>query len=83
MMQQTVTVQVPDILADAYPSPEALERLLFEAMIIKAWQTAHISLGEAAELMNMSYEAFVLWLGSRGLVLTNPTAEEHGDTSHR
>jgi len=68
-MQQTITLTIPDVLNKHYSSQKKLEKLLYEAMIVEAYQEGHLSIRQCANLLGFTYEAFILWLGKRRVPL--------------
>ncbi len=73
-MQLTLTL--PDELVAHFHSEEELRRTLYEDFIIEQRQSGAISLSLAAELLGISYEAFFLLLGKKGLSFINASSEQ-------
>ena len=79
-MQLILTL--PDELAANFQSEDELRRTLYEDFIIEQRQVGAISLSKAAELLDLSYQAFFVLLGRKGLSFVNASAEE-ADESYR
>ncbi len=73
-MQLTMTI--PDDLASHFENEEELKRTLYEDFIIQQRQSGTISLGKAAELLDLSYQDFFALLGKKGLSFINATHDE-------
>lgn len=66
-MTQTVSLEIPDLIAKRYPSAAALKQALYADIVIRAFQKGELTLREGAALLNTTYEGFVVWLGERGV----------------
>lgn len=66
-----VTLEIPDELATNFSSIEELRRTLYEDFIIEQRQQGRLSLGEAAELLDLTYSEFFMLLGQKGLSFMN------------
>ncbi len=80
-----VTLEIPDELAAHFDSVQALQRALYEDFIIEQRQQGRLSLGEAAELLALTYAEFFMLLGEKGLSFTNvePAEVEESYTRFR
>lgn len=72
----TITVEIPDDIAERFESLDSLRRVLYEDFIIEQRQQGNLSLGEAAELLGVSYTEFFRLLGQKGLSFINAGPEE-------
>jgi predicted HTH domain antitoxin len=71
-----LTLSIPDELAADFHSEDDLKRALYEDFIIAQRQAGVISLGRAAELLDLSYQEFFALLGQKGLSFINASTEE-------
>lgn len=71
-----VTLEIPDELAAHFESVQALRRTLYEDFIIEQRQRGRLSLGEAAELLDLTYSEFFMLLGQKGLSFINTEPSE-------
>lgn len=72
----TVTIEIPDDIAERFESLDSLKRVLYEDFIIEQRQQGNLSLGEAAELLGVTYTEFFRLLGLKGLSFINAGLEE-------
>ena len=72
----TITIDIPDALAAQYSSLDEIRRTMYEDFIIEQRQQGVFSLGEAAELLDMTYAEFFMLLGRKGLSFLNATESE-------
>ena len=75
-MLTTIQIKVPEILSESYQNPEAMEQSFYEDIIIGEYQKGHLSLREAAEILGLTYEGFMEWLGKRKISFISATKEE-------
>ena len=75
-MTRTIAINIPDAIAQHYPSPDALQRDLYEDIVIRAYQKGFLTIREGAQLLDLSYEGFVELLGSLGLSFINASSNE-------
>jgi len=61
-----VQVQISERLAHGRDS-EQLKKAMGEGLVLHDYLTAEISLGEMAELLDLSYEETLDWLSSQGI----------------
>ena len=71
-----VTLEIPDELAANFASIQELRRALYEDFIIEQRQQGRLSLGEAAELLDLTYSEFFILLGTKGLSFMNADPAE-------
>ena len=76
----TVTIEIPDELAEQFVSEDEIRRTMYEDFIVERRQQGSISLGKAAELLGLSYTQFFDLLGSKGLSFINATPDELEDS---
>jgi predicted HTH domain antitoxin len=72
----SITVDIPDELAAHFETHDAIRRALFEDFIIEQRQRGVISMGRAAELLDLTYAEFLTLIGRKGLGPINATPEE-------
>jgi predicted HTH domain antitoxin len=79
----SVNVEIPDDLLANFDSRESISRFLFEDLVIEQRQRGFISLGRAAELLDLYYRQFFALLGSKGLVPIYASPEEIDESWRR
>ena len=72
----TVTIEIPDELAEQFTSVDEIRRTVYEDFIIEQRQKENLSLGQAAELLGITYTEFFDLLGKKGLSFINATPDE-------
>ena len=72
----TVTIEIPDDLAEQFSSVDEIRRTVYEDFIIEQRQQGNLSLGQAAELLDITYTEFFDLLGKKGLSFINTTSNE-------
>ena len=75
-MVTTVQIPIPEPLSENYLSLGEMEQSFYEDIIIGEYQKGQISIREAAELLELTYEGFMEWLGKRKLSFIPATKEE-------
>ncbi len=78
----TITIEIPDEIADQYESLDEIRRTMYEDFVIEQRQQGKFSLGEAANLLNITYAEFFEMIGGKGLSFINATPAEL-DKSYR
>jgi len=78
----TITIDIPDDIAENFDTLEDLRQTLYEDFIIEQRQNGKISLGKAAELLGISYTDFFDLLGRKGLSFINSTPQELEQSYH-
>lgn len=76
----TVTIGIPDELAEQFKSGDEIRRTVYEDFIIEQRQQGHLSLGQAADLLGINYTEFFDLLGQKGLSFINATSDELDDS---
>lgn len=73
-MSQTVTIEVPESVAERFASPTELQESVLEGFILSEFQRGFLSIRESAKLLGLSYEGFLEWLNARGIsfILASP-----------
>ena len=74
-MSQTINIAIPDTIAENYNAHE-LERCIYEDIIISEFQKGNLSIRDSAELLGLTYEGFVEFLGKRKLSFINASKKE-------
>lgn len=72
----TIMIDIPDELAEQFGSMDEIRRTVLEDFIIEQRQQGNLSLGQAAELLGISYTEFFDLLGKKGLSFINATVDE-------
>lgn len=72
----SITLEIPDDLLISFKSLDTLRKTLFENLVIEQRQRGYISLGRAAELLDMTYSEFFNLLGQKGRSFINASPEE-------
>ncbi len=79
----TLTLEIPDELACQFDSEEDMRRTVYEDFVIERRQNGALSLGEAAQFLNITYTEFFHLLGQKGLSFINATADELDESYQR
>jgi len=79
-MSQTITIEVPDSIAEQYVTWEELKDSIYESMVIREFQKGLLTIRESAQILGLTYEGFIEWLGARGLSFVNATPQELEDS---
>ena len=72
----TVTIDIPDRAAGSLRDLDVLRKEIYEDFVLSQRQKGELSLGEAAELLGVSYAEVVDMLGARALPLCNIAGDE-------
>jgi len=75
-MAQTVSISVPDEIANGYKSSDELKQGLYEDIIVRSFQKGILSIRECAKLLEMTYEQFIEWLAERQIPFITATEDE-------
>ena len=75
-MVTTIQLQVPVIFAETYHNPQEMEQSFYEDIILGEYQKGCLSLREAADMLGLTYEGFLEWLGARQLSFICATPAE-------
>lgn len=76
-----ITINLPSELLNHFGSLDELRQTVYEDFIIEQRQSGHLSLGEAAELLGLTYSEFFTLLGKKGWSFINATAEELAESN--
>ena len=79
----TVTIEIPDELAEQFNSVDEIRRTVYEDFIIEQRQQGNLSLGQAAELLGITYTEFFDLLGTKGVSFINATPDELNESYRR
>ena len=79
----TVSIEIPDELAEQFNSVDEMRRTVYEDFIIEQRQQGNLSLGQAAELLGITYTEFFDLLGEKGLSFINATPDELNESYRR
>lgn len=75
-MSQMINMQIPDAIAENYITMDELQRGLYEDIIISEFQKGNLSIRDCAELLNLTYEGFLEFLGERKLSFITASKDE-------
>ena len=76
----TVTIDIPTDIAERFDTLDDLRQTLYEDFVIEQRQRGNISLGRAAELLDISYREFFDLLGQKGLSFINASSQEQDES---
>jgi len=76
-----ITINLPSEFLGHFRSVDELRQTIYEDFIIQQRQSGYLSLGEAAELLGLTYSELFTLLGKKGLSFINATAEELADSN--
>ncbi|MBI4531185.1 MAG: UPF0175 family protein [Candidatus Latescibacteria bacterium] len=79
----TVTIEIPDELAEQFNSVDEIRRTVYEDFIIEQRQQGNLSLSQAAELLGITCTEFFDLLGKKGLSFINATPDELKESYRR
>ena len=71
-----ITVEIPDEIVSQFESIEDVRRTMYEDFILEQRQYGNLSLGEAAQLLGITYSEFFELLGKKGLSFINAAPDE-------
>ncbi len=71
-----ITIEVPDDILDSFENIDEARKTIYEDFIIEQRQNGNISLGKAAELLEITYSEYFDLLGKKGLSFINASQEE-------
>jgi hypothetical protein len=73
------TIQLPDELARLLGPDDSLSQALTEAVVLELFREHRISVGKAAELLELSYREFLSLLHTKNIpVITTPPRSPQG-----
>lgn len=76
MQTSTITLHIPEVLARHVPNDARdLDERVTEALALHLYQTGHLSLGRAAEILDLDADAFRHLLAIRGIPYFNQDIE--------
>ena len=75
-MPKTIKLEIPDLIVEKYITHDELERVIYENIIICEYQKGNLSIRESAELLYLTYEGFIKFLGERELTFITETKDE-------
>ncbi|MEM7537857.1 MAG: UPF0175 family protein [Chloroflexota bacterium] len=79
-MAQTITITVPDDIAEQYETAEELKDSIYESMIIREFQKGLLSISQGARILGLTYGGFMEWLGKRKISFITATKKELEDS---
>ena len=79
-MSLAVTLEIPDDIVENYSSDDELKRSLLESVVLNEFQKGLLSIGQSAELLDLTYEGFIELLGAHRLSFITATPEELEDS---
>lgn len=75
-MPKTISLEIPEAIAEHHGSVDELERSLFEDISISEFQKGNLSIRDNAQFWGLTYEGFIEFLGKRKISFINATKEE-------
>jgi predicted HTH domain antitoxin len=78
-----ITLEIPEYVAHQFKNADDIRRTLYEDLIIDQRQQGKLSIGEAAELLQISYAEFFELLGQKGFSFINATPAELQESYQR
>lgn len=75
-MTQMMSIQIPDAVAENYPTLDELQKGLYEDIVISEFQKGNLSIRDCAEILNLTYEGFMEFLGQKNLSFITASKEE-------
>jgi len=75
-MSKTISIKIPDTIVENYSTTDELERCIYEDIIISEFQKGNLSIRDSAELLGLTYEGFIEFLGKRKLSFITATKDE-------
>jgi len=74
---QIITLEIPESVAASYSSLKSLKQVIYEDFVASEYQKGAISLREGAQMLGLTYEAFMVdFLGNRQISFINGSREE-------
>ena len=75
-MPQTININIPDSILENYSSVDEMEDSIYEDIVVSEFQKGNLSIREGAELLDLTYEGFMEFLGKRQISFVNATKDE-------
>ena len=75
-MSQAITIEIPDSIAEQYATWGELKESIYESVVIREFQKGVLTIRESAQILGLTYEGFMEWLGERGLSFITATPQE-------
>jgi len=75
-MNQTITIEVPNAIAEQYETWEELRDSVYESMVIREFQKGMLTIHQSAQVLGLTYDGYMEWLGARGLSFITATPKE-------
>ena len=75
-MPKTNNIKIPDLIVENYNTTDELERCIYEDIVISEFQKGNLSIRDSAELLGLTYEGFIEFLGKKELSFITATKEE-------
>jgi len=72
----TISIEIPDEILEGFEDLDEARKTIYEDFVIEQRQKGNISLGKAAELLDITYTEFFDLLGKKGLSFINATRNE-------
>ncbi len=82
-MAQTIAIEIPDVIAQNYKSPDELQQDLYADIIVRAFQKGFLTIRESAKLLEMTYEDFVEWLGEGKISFISASEDELNESYNK
>ena len=72
----TISIEIPDEIVESFNNVDELQKTVYEDFVIEQRQNGNISLGRAAELLDITYTEFFDLIGKKGLSFINAPSDE-------
>jgi len=82
-MAETIILEIPTAIVEMAANLTELKRRLYEDIIIAEFQKGNLSIRESAELLGLTYEGFLEWLGRQKLSFITASREELNENYHQ
>ena len=78
----TISIEIPDEILESFNNVDEVRKVVYEDFVIEQRQNGNISLGRAAELLDVTYSEFFDLIGKKGLSFINTPKEDIEDSYH-
>jgi predicted HTH domain antitoxin len=81
-MPKTINIKIPDTIIENYRTIDELERSIYEDIIVSEYLKGNLSIRDSAELLGLTYEGFIEFLGERKHSFISATKNELEESYH-
>ncbi len=71
-----IKIDIPDIILQQYKNRSEIKRAVIQSLVIDEFRKGNLTIGQAAELLGLTYVEFMMFLGERGISFCNLSKEE-------